>query len=116
MLHLLSNQSIVANLTLRFLVGLGLSVQRATFKACPFLIRGLTNAIAHDNAVCAADHRCDVHVSIILKAMYGSALQFVGPALFGIGAADMGYVMSYSAVLSLFSNVFVVVCSPRYLD
>jgi hypothetical protein len=48
--------------------------------------------------------------------MYGSALQFVGPALFGIGAADMGYVMSYSAVLSLFSNVFVVVCSPGYLD
>jgi hypothetical protein len=32
MLELLQNQALVANLILRFLVGLGLSVQRATFK------------------------------------------------------------------------------------
>lgn len=36
--------------------------------------------------------------------------QFVGPDLFGINVADFGYLMSYSAVLSLFANVFIVVC------
>lgn len=37
--------------------------------------------------------------------------QFVGPDVLGMGAGQFGYLISYSAVTSLLTNVFFVVCA-----
>lgn len=42
--------------------------------------------------------------------------QFVGPDVLGMGAGQFGYLISYSAVTSLLTNVFFVVCAGMALS